>query len=137
MTRSGSSSAIARRRGLAAVGLADELHAVARLDGARHPRAEHEAVVDDEDADRTGALRAPSGRSSMRARARPHDGPASPRWPTVVVATRRRADGAAPSMRRDAPLEGPANGRCPLERLRHLPLPALPVSISPARRRPP
>jgi hypothetical protein len=57
------------RGGLAAVGLADELHAVARLHGARHPGAEHEAVVDDEDADRTGALRAAARRSTVERRA--------------------------------------------------------------------
>src|SRR4029078_10552020 len=99
--------------GLAAIGLADELHAVTRLHGARHTRAEHEAVVDDEHADRTGALRAPSGRSSMRPGARSHDGPASPRWPTIVVET-PVARMALP-LRRAAPRPpaGPSHRRAP------------------------
>ena len=62
ITTSGSSSAIARSAALAAVGLAEQLEAVARLDGARHPGAEDAAVVDDEYADRAGALRDPSDR---------------------------------------------------------------------------
>src|SRR3954449_12544008 len=78
----------------AAVGLADELHVVARLDGARHAGAEDEAVVHDENADRAAALGGAAVRRARRSSDPGHDAAVSPRWPAGIVTFGRLARAA-------------------------------------------
>src|SRR3954449_8721872 len=86
----------------ATVGLAEELHVVARLDGARHAGAEDEAVVDDENPERAAAPGGAAGRVAGRSSDPGHDAAASPRWPAGIVPFGRLARPARPPSRAGA-----------------------------------